>query len=158
MTAPYVCLWANNNIEEMAAFYTGLFPNSRIVNVVRSPTDGHLPAETPLVIDMELDGRPVQILNGGIDMPYTEAISLVIDCADQAEIDYYWEALSANGGAEIECGWVKDRFGVRWQVASQELVRLFGNPDRAAAARAFQAMMTMKKLDIAKIEAAAAGG
>jgi predicted 3-demethylubiquinone-9 3-methyltransferase (glyoxalase superfamily) len=110
-----------------------------------------------LVVQFTLAGRPFTGLNGGPQFPFTEAISLQIDCADQAEVDHYWSALTADGGSEVECGWCRDRFGLSWQVVPRRLIELLASPDRDAARRAMQAMLRMKKLDIAELEAAARG-
>jgi predicted 3-demethylubiquinone-9 3-methyltransferase (glyoxalase superfamily) len=152
------CLWFDGKAEEAARFYTSLFPNSRIDAIHRSP------GETPsgpkgMVLDVSftLDGRPYIGLNGGPDFKFTEAISLSIDCADQAEVDRYWAALTADGGEESVCGWLKDKFGVSWQVIPRRLPELLNGPDREAAARALEAMLKMVKIDVAELERAARG-
>jgi predicted 3-demethylubiquinone-9 3-methyltransferase (glyoxalase superfamily) len=152
------CLWFNGNAEEAARFYTSLFPNSRIDGVNRSP------AETPsgpkgmvLTVDFTLDGNSYIGLNGGPEFKFSEAISLSIDCADQAEVDRYWTALVADGGEHSVCGWLKDRFGLSWQVVPRRLIEMYASPDRAAAERAMQAMLGMTKLDVAELERAFAG-
>lgn len=148
-------LWCDGTAEAMAAFYTELIPDSRIVEIVRSPVDypsgkaGHV-----LTVEFELAGRTFVGLNGGPDFKYSEAISLQIECEGQAEVDRYWAALSAHPENE-QCGWAKDRFGLSWQIVPKRMNELLADPDRAKAARAMAAMMTMKKLDIAALEAAA---
>jgi len=148
-------LWCDGTAEEMAEFYTGLIPGSRIVEIVRAP--GDYPsgkAGSVLTVEFELAGRTFFGLNGGPHFTYNEAISLQIDCADQAEVDRYWDALSAHPEAE-QCGWVKDRYGLSWQIVPRRMTELMADPDRAKAGRAMAAMMTMKKLDVAALEKAA---
>jgi predicted 3-demethylubiquinone-9 3-methyltransferase (glyoxalase superfamily) len=160
MTMPKItsCLWFDMKAEEAAEFYVSIFPNSKITNVARSPTDtpeGGATAGQVLTVAFELDGKPDMGLNGGPLFKFSEAISFVIDCADQAEVDHYWEALLAGGGQESQCGWLKDRYGLSWQVTPRQLTELTTGPDRAKAARVFAAMMKMVKIDIAALEAAA---
>jgi predicted 3-demethylubiquinone-9 3-methyltransferase (glyoxalase superfamily) len=152
------CLWFDMKAEEAAEFYVSIFPNSKITNVARSPTDtpeGGATAGEVLTVAFELDGKPYMGLNGGPLFKFSEAISFVIDCDDQAEVDHYWEALLAGGGQESQCGWLKDRYGLSWQVTPRQLTELTTGPDRAKAARVFAAMMKMVKIDIAALEAAA---
>lgn len=152
------CLWFDGNAEEAARFYVDLFPDSRIDAVQRSPADNPSMAKGGvLLVSFTLAGRPFTGLNGGPAFHFTEAVSFQIDCADQAEVDRYWNALIADGGSESQCGWCKDRFGLSWQVIPRRLPELFASPDRAAAQRAMEAMLQMKKLDIAVLEAAARG-
>ena len=152
------CLWFDGNAEEAARFYTGLFPDSRIDAVQRSPADNPSTAKGEvLVVQFTLAGQSFTGLNGGPAFRFTEAVSFQIDCADQAEVDRYWNALTADGGSESQCGWCKDRFGLSWQVVPRRLLELMASPDRSEAERAMQAMMGMKKLDVAAIEAAASG-
>jgi predicted 3-demethylubiquinone-9 3-methyltransferase (glyoxalase superfamily) len=152
------CLWFDGQAEEAAAFYTSIFPDSRIDRVNRSP------GETPsgpegmvLTVDFTIAGEPFIALNGGPDFRFNEAISFSIDCQDQAEVDRYWDALIADGGEPSYCGWLKDRFGVSWQVVPKVLPELINGPDRDRAKRALEAMLTMTKLDVAKIQEAADG-
>ena len=152
------CLWFDGQAEEAARFYTSLFPNSRIDDIQRSP------AETPsgpegmvLTVAFTLDGRTYLALNGGPDFRFTEAISLQVECADQAEIDRYWEGLLAGGGEPGPCGWLKDRFGLSWQVTPKRLLEMYTSPDRDAARRAMEQMLTMTKLDLEPLERAFAG-
>jgi predicted 3-demethylubiquinone-9 3-methyltransferase (glyoxalase superfamily) len=150
-------LWCDGTAEEMAGFYTGLIPDSRIVEIVRAP--GDYPAGKTgdvLTVEFELAGRTFVGLNGGPYATFNEAISLQIDCADQAEVDRYWDALSAHPEAE-QCGWVKDRYGLSWQIVPRRMTELLADPDRARAGRAMAAMMEMKKLDVAALEKAANG-
>ncbi len=144
-------LWFDANAEEAVNFYLGVFANSRILNLVRVPAGGPGPEGAAMTIAFELDGQKFTALNGGPYFKFTEAISFVVRCEDQAEIDSYWEKLIAGGGAEVQCGWLKDRFGLSWQVVPANLGELVGNP------RAMQAMMKMKKLVIADLEDAARG-
>jgi predicted 3-demethylubiquinone-9 3-methyltransferase (glyoxalase superfamily) len=150
------CLWFDGQAEEAVTFYVSLFPNSRIDRIVRSPVDypGGT-ADSVLTIEFTLAGRPFMALNGGPYFKFNEAVSLSIACADQAEVDRLWEALSADPAAD-QCGWVKDRYGLSWQIIPDILTRLIGDPDPARAARVMRAMMDMKKIDIAAIERAAA--
>ena len=143
-------LWFDNQAEEAARFYVSLFPDSEITGVTPGP-DG-----APLVVAFRLAGIDFLALNGGPAHPHTEAFSLSIDCHSQDEVDRYWGALTA-GGSPVACGWLKDRFGLFWQVVPDVLPKLLGDPDRAKAGRAMQAMMGMTKLDIAALQAAADG-
>ena len=110
-----------------------------------------------LAMNFELEGQKYMAINGGPNFPFTEAISLFVSCEDQAEVDRYWTALTADGGKESQCGWLKDRFGLSWQIIPAALPRLLGGPDRASAQRAMQAMLKMKKIDVAGLETAYAG-
>jgi predicted 3-demethylubiquinone-9 3-methyltransferase (glyoxalase superfamily) len=152
------CLWFNGEAEEAAKFYVSLLPDSRINHVQRNPVDG--PAGkvgTVLVVSFTLAGQEYMALNGGTRFEYTPAISFKIDCVDQAEVDHLWEALSSNGGATQQCGWVKDRYGLSWQIVPSVLPQLLGGADRAGAQRAMQAMLKMTKLDIAALRRAYEG-
>lgn len=140
-------LWFDNNAEEAVGYYLSVFPNSRRVSELRSGDAGPGPKGSIVTIGFELDGQSFTALNGGPQSQFNEAISFFIHCKDQAEIDYYWSKLT-DGGAEIACGWLKDRFGVRWQVVPENIMELVNKP------AAMQAMMTMKKLDIAALRAA----
>jgi predicted 3-demethylubiquinone-9 3-methyltransferase (glyoxalase superfamily) len=154
------CLWFNHNAEEAAAFYITIFPNSAITNVVRAPSGG-TPSNEPgavMVVEFALDGQTFVGLNGGPHFTFSEAISYQVPCVDQAEVDYYWDALLAGGGEPSQCGWLKDRFGMSWQVFPTRLMELNSDPDPARANRAMKAMMTMQKIDLAAIEAAVAAG
>jgi predicted 3-demethylubiquinone-9 3-methyltransferase (glyoxalase superfamily) len=152
------CLWFDGKAEEAARFYTSLFPDSRITAVTRSPADNPSgPEGSVITVDFTLGGNSYIGLNGGPDFKFTEAISLSIDCADQAEVDRYWNALIASGGEPSVCGWLKDRFGLSWQVVPHRLTEMYASPDRDAAERAMQAMLKMTKLDVAELEAAFAG-
>lgn len=152
------CLWFDGQAEEAARFYTSLFPNSRIVDVRRAPAETPSgPAGKVLSVEFELAGRSYIGLNGGPEFKFTEAISLQVECEDQAEVDRYWDALLADGGEPSVCGWLKDRFGLSWQVTPRRLLEMYTSPDRAAARRAMEQMLTMVKLDIEPLERAFAG-
>jgi predicted 3-demethylubiquinone-9 3-methyltransferase (glyoxalase superfamily) len=152
------CLWFDGIAEDAARFYTSLLPNSRIIAVNRSPADTPSgPKESVLTVEFTLDGRTYIALNGGPEFKFNEAISLSIECEDQAEVDRYWTALSANGGEESVCGWLKDRYGLSWQVVPRRMTELFASQDWRGAERAMQAMLQMKKIDIAELERAYAG-
>ncbi len=149
-------LWFDTQAEEAANFYVGIFKNSKITAVRRYGDAGPGPKGSVMTVGFELDGREFTGLNGGPNFKFNEAVSFVIHCDSQAEVDHYWSRLS-EGGKEIQCGWLKDKFGVAWQVTPNMLLRLLGDPDAAKAQRVMKAMMQMVKLDIAKLEAAARG-
>ena|SRR5512142_1455773 len=156
------CLWFADEAEEAATFYTGIFRNSRIVAVTRFGEAGHevhhRPAGSAMVVAFELDGQSFSALNGGPLFKFTEAISLQVHCKDQAEIDYYWERLSEGGDPKAQqCGWLKDRFGLSWQVVPADMDSFFRDAGSAGAARAMAAMLPMKKLDLAALRRAFAG-
>ncbi len=157
MTRITPCLWFDTEGEEAATFYVSLFENSRITEVSRYGEAGPRPAGTVMVVSFELDGRPFTALNGGPEFTFNEAISLQIDCQSQEEVDYYWDGLTA-GGEEGPCGWLKDRYGVSWQVVPSALTTLLQDPDPGRSQRAMAAMLTMKKIDIAAVLAAADQG
>jgi predicted 3-demethylubiquinone-9 3-methyltransferase (glyoxalase superfamily) len=151
------CLWFDGRAEEAVRFYTSLFPNSEITSVDRSPGETPSgPKDMVLTVNFTLGGRSFIALNGGPEFKFNEAISLSIDCDDQAEVDRYWAALT-DGGEESVCGWLKDRFGVSWQVVPRRLPELLNSPDREAAARVLDAMLRMVKIDVAELERAARG-
>jgi predicted 3-demethylubiquinone-9 3-methyltransferase (glyoxalase superfamily) len=148
------CLWFDGEAEEAAKFYVSLLPDSRIEHIQKNIVDG--PAGktgTVLVVDFTLAGQRFMALNGGTRFEYTHAISFKIDCADQAEVDRLWDALS-DGGAIEQCGWLKDRYGVSWQIVPTVLLQLLGGSDAAGAQRTMQAMLKMVKLDIAALQKA----
>jgi predicted 3-demethylubiquinone-9 3-methyltransferase (glyoxalase superfamily) len=149
------CLWFDTEGEEAAHFYTSVFPNSKILDVARYGSAGPRPEGTVMTVDFELDGQEFVALNGGPEFTFNEAISFQVSCESQEEVDRYWSALS-EGGEEGPCGWLKDRFGVSWQIIPTALLRLLGDPDREKSQRVMQAMLQMKKLDIADLERAAA--
>lgn len=149
-------LWFDSEAEQAAEFYVSIFPNSRVVKVLRYTEAGPGVPGTVVTVEWELDGQRFVGINGGPQFTFTEAVSFQVDCKDQTEVDYYWERLT-DGGEEVQCGWLKDRYGVSWQVVPDGLVELFDDPDRDRAARATEAMLTMTKLDIAALHAAADG-
>jgi predicted 3-demethylubiquinone-9 3-methyltransferase (glyoxalase superfamily) len=152
------CLWFNGEAEEAAKFYVSLLPNSKIDKVQKNLADGRAgKAGTVLVVEFTLAGQGFMALNGGMQVEYTHAISFKIDCADQAEVDRLWDGLLANGGQAVQCGWLRDRYGVSWQIVPSVLPELLGGPDRAGAERAMAAMLKMVKLDIAALQKAYAG-
>lgn len=149
-------LWFDGQAQEAAEFYTGLFADSRITTLTRSPKDYPGGREGDVItVAFTLGARDFIAMNGGPGHPLTDAISLSVTCDDQAEIDRYWQAFS-EGGTPIACGWIRDRFGMHWQVSPAALPRYLGDPDRAKAARVMEAMIDMVKIDLATIEAAAA--
>jgi len=151
------CLWFERNAEEAVRFYTSVFPDSSVENVHRAKADtpGNKEGEV-LFIEFTLAGQRYQAINGGPHEKFNDAISLSVDCADQAEVDRYWEALTADGGRPVQCGWLKDKYGLSWQIVPLRLTELLSDPDSAKAKRVMQAMMKMVKLDVAALEAAAA--
>jgi len=142
-------LWFDGRAEEAAAFYTSIFPDSRIEDVSRSPAENpSTKAGEVLLVAFTLSGQRFVGINGGPQFPFTEAVSFAVDCADQAEVDRYWEALVEGGGEHGRCGWLQDRFGLSWQVVPREMGAYLGGPDPAGAARAMEAMLRMQKLDL----------
>ena len=154
---PYPCLWFDGGkAEEAATFWISLLPDSRIEKVWRTPADTPSgPAGTVLTVDFILGGQRFQGLNGGPEFTFNEAISLVIECDDQAEVDRLWAALTAAGGEAGPCGWLKDRFGVSWQIVPRRLNELVSDPDPERARRAMEAMLKMGKIEISELERAA---
>src|SRR5713101_9034343 len=150
------CLWFDGQAEEAARFYTSIFKNSRIVNTTRYPEVSHRPAGSVLTVQFILDGQDFVALNGGPEFTFTPAISFVVYCETQEEVDVLWNGLSA-GGEEVQCGWLKDKFGVSWQIVPSVLIAMLKDADTAASRRAFEAMLHMKKLDIALLERAFKG-
>jgi predicted 3-demethylubiquinone-9 3-methyltransferase (glyoxalase superfamily) len=152
------CLWFDGQAEAAAELYTSIFPNSAIDRVGRSPADNpSVKAGAVLTVEFTLDGQSFLGLNGGPDFTFSEAISFSVDCADQAEIDRYWDALTADGGEPGPCGWLKDRFGVSWQIVPGALQEMLTSRDREAAARAMEAMLTMGRIDLETIRHAFEG-
>ena len=149
-------LWFDTEAEEAAAFYISVFPNSRIVNVARYTEAGPRPAGMVMTIEFELDGQRFIGINGGPQFTFDEAVSFQINCETQDDVDYYWERLS-EGGEEGPCGWLKDRYGLSWQVTPPGMDKLFSDPDPKKAERAMKAMLGMSKLDLAALRSAAEG-
>ena len=150
-------LWYDKEAEEAANFYASIFPNSKITDVARYPEGGPGTPGSVMTVAFELDGKEFTALNAGPHFKFTEAISFVIDCKDQAEVDHYWEKLLEGGGQESQCGWLKDRYGLSWQVTPRRLIELTTETDPETAKRVFAAMMKMVKIDIPTLEAAARG-
>jgi predicted 3-demethylubiquinone-9 3-methyltransferase (glyoxalase superfamily) len=152
------CLWFESNALEAAEFYTSVFPNSEIVSVHKSRADtpGNKAGSVLLVV-FKLSGQSYQALNGGPHDKFNDAVSLSVDCEDQAEVDRLWTALTAGGGKPVQCGWLKDKFGLSWQIVPKRLPELMSDPNPEKGKRVMQAMMQMVKIDIAKLEAAADG-
>jgi predicted 3-demethylubiquinone-9 3-methyltransferase (glyoxalase superfamily) len=147
-------LWFDGNAQEAAEFYVSVFPNSKITNVLHYTEAGPGEPGSVLTVDFVLDGQRFTAINGGPQFTFDEAVSFLIECEDQAEIDRYWDVLTADGGEESQCGWLKDRFGLSWQVVPEGWEHLY---EGEGAARATEAMLGMKKLDLAALEAAARG-
>lgn len=149
------CLWFDTEGEEAAHFYTSVFPNSRIVDVARYGEAGPRAAGSVMTVSFELDGHGFVALNGGPEFTFSEAISFQVDCKTQDEVDTYWSKLS-EGGEEGPCGWLKDRYGVSWQIVPARLSELLGDPDAEKAQRVMAAMLSMRKIEIDGLERAAA--
>lgn len=158
MTKNTICLWYDGAAEEAASFYAETFPDSAVHAIHRAPGDYPDGKQGDvLTVEFSVVGVPCLGLNGGPNFPQTQAFSFQIETTDQAETDRYWNAIVGNGGAESACGWCKDKWGLNWQITPRQLTDAFTDPDRAAAKRAFEAMMTMTRIDIATIEAARRG-
>src|SRR5919202_283136 len=149
------CLWFDTEGEEAAEFYTSIFPNSRIVDVARYGSAGPRPEGTVMTAAFELDGRPFAALNGGPEFQFNEAISFQVSCETQEQVDHFWSKL-AEGGEQGPCGWLKDKFGVSWQIVPTALPRLLADPDREKSQRVMAAMLQMRKIEIDELERAAA--
>ena len=149
-------LWFDTEAEAAADFYTSIFKNSRVITKTHYTESGMRPAGEVMTVEWELDGQRFVGINGGPQFKFDEAVSFAISCKDQDEVDYYWERLT-DGGEESMCGWVKDRFGLSWQVVPDGMEELFSDPDPQRAERAWKAMMGMRKLDIAALRSAADG-
>ncbi len=150
------CLWFDTEGEEAARFYASVFPNSRITGISHYGEAGPREAGTVMTVDFELDGQPFLALNGGPEFTFSEAISYQVSCETQEEVDRYWTTLS-EGGEEGPCGWLKDRFGLSWQIVPTALPRLLKDPDHEKAQRVMAAMLQMRKIEIDELERAAAG-
>ena len=150
------CLWFKDQALEAAEFYTSVFPDSSIVTVQRAPADTPGPkAGSVLVVQFKLAGQDYQALNGGPHDKFNDALSLSVSCKDQTEVDRYWSALTGGGGKPVQCGWLKDKYGLSWQIVPKRLPELLADPDPEKAKRAMEAMMKMVKIDVAALEAAA---
>ena len=155
-------LWFDTQAEEAAKFYTSVFKNSRIIRVAKYPKAGqethHKPAGSVMTVDFEIEGQPFTAINAGPEFKFTEAVSFVVHCKNQEEIDYFWEKLGAGGDPKAQqCGWLKDRYGLSWQVTPDILLDMINDKDEEARTRGFKAMMTMKKINIAELKRAFAG-
>jgi predicted 3-demethylubiquinone-9 3-methyltransferase (glyoxalase superfamily) len=151
------CLWFDGQAEEAADFYVSVFENSRIGRVGRYTEAGPGPAGSVMVVEFEANGQKFVALNGGPQFTFSEAVSFQIACADQEEVDHYWNRLTADGGEGGPCGWLKDRFGLSWQVFPSRLIDMIADPDPEKAARTTQAMYAMSKIDLAALEKVYAG-
>ena len=150
-------LWFDTQAEEAARFYCSIFKKSRLGKIARYPEGGPGPAGSVMTVEFKLEGQDYVALNGGPQFKFTEAISLVVNCKDQKEIDYYWDKLLQGGGKPVQCGWLRDRFGLSWQVTPADWNKLYSTKDKAKAQRVFTAMMGMVKMDIAALKRAAKG-
>jgi predicted 3-demethylubiquinone-9 3-methyltransferase (glyoxalase superfamily) len=151
---PFVtCLWFDTQAEEAAAYYTGIFKDARLGTVHRYTSAGPGPEGDVMLVEFELNGQKFSALNGGPQFTFNEAVSIVVTCADQAEVDYYWDRLS-DGGQENVCGWLTDRYGLSWQIVPAVFFDMIADPDSARAARVTQAMLGMTKFDVAALERA----
>jgi predicted 3-demethylubiquinone-9 3-methyltransferase (glyoxalase superfamily) len=154
-------LWFNDNAEEAVKFYTSIFKKSKVRKVARYPEGAEKvtgrPAGSVMTIEFQIEGQEFVALNGGPDFKFTEAISLVVNCKTQREVDYYWKRLTAGGGQEVQCGWLKDKFGLSWQVVPTDLGELMSSKDAAKSQRVMHAMLQMVKLDVKKLKDAAKG-
>jgi predicted 3-demethylubiquinone-9 3-methyltransferase (glyoxalase superfamily) len=152
------CLWTDDRIEEQAKFYTSVFPNSKIGQTERYGDAGPLPKGTMMTAIVVLDGVEFMLLNGGkADFKPNEAVSFMVPCETQKEVDHYWEDLTSGGGEESMCGWLKDKYGISWQIVPNKLTRLLADKDKVKANRVMTAMLKMRKIDIAELERAYAG-
>ena len=152
------CLWFNGNAREAADYYTSIFPESEIADNWLAPSD--TPGNTQgdeVVVNFRIFGRPFIALNGGPQFPHSEAISFQIPCDGQDQIDHYWDLLTGDGGEESQCGWLKDKYGVSWQVTSPKMMNYLAGPDKHGAKRATEAMLEMRKIDLAALESAYQG-
>ena len=147
-------LWFDSQAEEAANFYVSIFKNSRITNTARYGENMPGPAGSVMVVAFELDGQPFTALNGGPQFKFSEAISFVVDCNGQQELDYYWDKLIAGGGAPQQCGWLKDKYGLSWQVVPTEAIEMMSDPDPVKSQRVMGAVMKMIKLDLAQLRRA----
>jgi predicted 3-demethylubiquinone-9 3-methyltransferase (glyoxalase superfamily) len=151
-------LWFDTHAEQAAQFYVSVFPRSAVLSTTRYTEAGPGELGTVMTVEFELDGQRFVGINGGPQCPFTEAVSFQITCADQAEVDHYWDALTAEGGSEGPCGWLKDRFGLSWQVVPAGMEAVLNDPDPARAQRAMKAMLGMTRIDVAALQAAADDG
>jgi predicted 3-demethylubiquinone-9 3-methyltransferase (glyoxalase superfamily) len=151
------CLWFDNQAEEAARFYTGIFKDGRVGDIHRYTEAGPGPVGSVMLVEFELNGQKFVGLNGGPAHKFNEAISITVMCEDQGEVDYYWDALLAGGGQEVACGWLKDRYGLCWQIVPDVFYKMINDPDAERRARVTKAMLSMVKFDVAALEQAYAG-
>jgi predicted 3-demethylubiquinone-9 3-methyltransferase (glyoxalase superfamily) len=149
-------LWFDAQAEEAAKFYCSIFKHSKMLDVQRYPEGSPAPAGSVMIVSFELEGLQFVALNAGPMFKFTEAISFAVSTENQEETDYLWNKLTSNGGQESDCGWLKDKFGLSWQITPRRLIELLSSPDKQKSARVMQSMMTMKKINIAELERAAA--
>lgn len=155
MTPPIApCLWFDSNAEEAANYYVSVFKDSRVLHIDRFSDVGPDPDAPVVFIEFQINGQPFQAINGGPLFTFSEAVSFCIECADQAELDYYWDTLIGDGGEPSACGWLKDKYGVSWQVVPKVLNEMMRSDDRERAGQAMRKMLQMSKLDVAELEAA----
>lgn len=147
------CLWFDANAEEAVNYYVSIFKDSKVLHVDRYSDVGPDPDAPVVFIEFQINGQPFQAINGGPEFTFSEAISFSVECADQAEVDYYWNALTKEG-EESQCGWLKDKYGVSWQIVPTRLEELLRDPDREKAGKVMRRMLQMKKLDVAELQAA----
>ena len=152
MTSIKPCLWFDNRIDDAIEFYTTTFKTAKVTNISRSAPD-----QPAFTAEFELEGQKFMALNGGPQFKFNEAVSFFVTCADQAEVDYFWDAMTKDGGEESQCGWLKDKFGLYWQIIPKQLFETIGGPDAAGRDRAMQAMLKMRKLIVADLQKAYAG-
>lgn len=150
-------LWFDNNAEEAVEFYCSVFKNAKVGDVVRYGDAGPGPKGSVVTATFELEGQRFVALNGGPQFKFTEAVSFYVDCESQDEVDYYWDRLTADGGSESQCGWLKGKFGLSWQIIPSVLIELMGDPDPEKSRRVTEAMLQMRKIDISKLQEAYAG-
>jgi predicted 3-demethylubiquinone-9 3-methyltransferase (glyoxalase superfamily) len=151
------CLWFDQNAEEAIAFYKSIFPDTKVGEVLRWGEAGHGEPGSVLTMEFNLMGQDFLALNGGPEFKFNESVSFIVNCKDQAEVDRYWMALTADGGEESMCGWLKDKYGLSWQITPEKLPELLRDRDPERADRAMKAMLTMRKIDLKKLEEAAEG-
>jgi predicted 3-demethylubiquinone-9 3-methyltransferase (glyoxalase superfamily) len=151
-------LWYDTQAEAAAELYTSIFDNSRIIEIQRYGNGGPMPAGSAMTVTFELEGLQFIALNAGPQFMFTEAVSFYVSCDDQEEVDYFWQKLTVGGGEESMCGWLKDKFGLSWQIVPDRLIELLTDPDPEKAGRVTQAMLQMQKIEIAELERAASGG
>jgi predicted 3-demethylubiquinone-9 3-methyltransferase (glyoxalase superfamily) len=158
MATPIPYLWFDNNAEEAIALYTSIFENSKVIDEARYPEGAPgMPAGGLMNATVELNGQRVILLNGGPAFSFNESFSFFVECEDAAEVDRYWNALLADGGEESQCGWLKDRFGLSWQIIPKALMQYLTDPDPVKSGRVMQAMLQMRKIEVAALDAAYAG-